>query len=313
MEGLRDPYEANRHICLQILQALPVSKNGLIVCHTKFSVYVIFVCCYYLLLCIREVSQETATVEELVGRYFLLVKQPKSVSCASASCLLKLMMTHCNPDFNLYLFKTLSKCKICRIWQRYPFTSDFIFPLFFFPSFSDLSSVVVEPPLVEDPHSISTLKLLCQMLDSHIILARTDLSTASMSAPMYGLVQSMRSVIEQGLSDANSVSFKHNLHHVTGRMVLLCKSLSDIVSPIVCSSSPEGFFPDVVAPHQGTVAAAAAAGGRPLAPGNAQSLLLCCWHTMKEISLLLGVLVENFCHVGVLEGVGVVLSDDDVC
>ena len=27
--------------------------------------------------------------------------------------------------------------------------------------------------------------------------------------------------------------------------------------------------------------------------GNAQSLLLCCWHSMKEISLLLGYLVEH--------------------
>lgn len=32
--------------------------------------------------------------------------------------------------------------------------------------------------------------------------------------------------------------------------------------------------------------------------GNAQSLLLCCWHSMKEISLTLGYMVE---HVPVQE------------
>lgn len=167
---------------------------------------------------------------------------------------------------------------------------------------------MVEQPLPEDPQAISTLKLLCQMLDRHIVLARTDLATASMGAPMYGVVQSMRSVVEQGLSDSNSENFKRDLCCVASRVVLLCKCLSEIVSPVVCSSSPEGFFPDTVATCQETVTAAA--GGPPSASGNAQSLLLCCWHTMKEVSLLLGLLVESFSGVQVLDDEDTVLSDE---
>lgn len=42
--------------------------------------------------------------------------------------------------------------------------------------------------------------------------------------------------------------------------------------------------------------------------GNAQSLLLCCWHCMKEISLLLGYIVETASL-----GEGQILSIEEVC
>lgn len=169
---------------------------------------------------------------------------------------------------------------------------------------------MLEEPSAEDLQSVSTLKLLCQMLDRHIILARADLVMASMCAPMYGVVQSMRSLLEQELSDVNNVNFRCDLRDVVSRMVHLCTSLSEVVSPVVCSSSPEGFFPDVVVPCQETTVASATAGESPSLSGNAQSLLLCCWHTMKEVSLLLGILVENFSPVKTMEEVDAALTDD---
>ena len=109
-----------------------------------------------------------------------------------------------------------------------------------------------------------------------------------MKAPMYGVVQSMRSVLEHGLSQQDCPDFKQHSCDIVHRIVVQCRELSETVTSVVCSSSPEGFFPDSKSfPEPGGVDG----GG---CGGNAQSLLLCCWHTMKEVSLLLGILVENF-------------------
>ena len=245
-----------------------------------------------------------------VSRYLSLVNMPKSVSCSSACCLLKLMMFHCHSLFNHLLFQALSKGKTC---SSSPCSSSpYVLPLPLLPLISDLPLVVVEQPLSEDPLSIATLKLLCQLLDSHISLARADLATASVRSPMYGVVQSMCAVIEQGLSASNNVNCRRHFGgSVMSRIVLLCESLSDIVSPIVCSSSPEGFFPDTAGPrHKDTVEFSPVR--LPSVSGNAQSLLLCCWHTMKEVSLLLGILVENFSHDQVVEDADAVLSEGQV-
>ena len=81
------------------------------------------------------------------------------------------------------------------------------------------------------------------------------------------------------------------LREALGSLVRVCKVLSDLVSPVVCSSSPEGFLPaDPSSSRDVSVLPVEGEEGR----GNAQSLLLCCWHTMKEVSLLLGVLVRQF-------------------
>ena len=146
--------------------------------------------------------------------------------------------------------------------------------------------------------------LLCQLLDSHTSQARKDLVTASMKTPMYGVLQSIRTVIEHGLLEPDSQNFKHSVRDVMCSIVEQCKDLSEVVSPVVCSSSPEGFFPDFnsyskLLPDEGQSTS-----------GNAQSLLLCCWHTMKEVSLVLGILVENFSEP--LGNMAPILGNDQV-
>ena len=68
-------------------------------------------------------------------------------------------------------------------------------------------------------------------------------------------------------------------------------SIADLVTPVVCNSSPEGCLPDQaisalkhVNIDMLDVESSAA---------NAQSLVICCWHCMKEVSLLLGDIVER--------------------
>lgn len=61
----------------------------------------------------------------------------------------------------------------------------------------------------------------------------------------------------------------------------ICFQISEIVGPIVNSSSPEGIFPKELRssePDEGAV--------------TPQMLLVCCWRTMKEVSLFFGDLVR---------------------
>lgn len=146
------------------------------------------------------------------------------------------------------------------------------------------------------PHCV-TLDLLCSLLCKHIAGARTDLVRASMMAPMYGVLQSIRAVLEA----KTTPSIGESWGLVLGRLVDLCRCLSELVSPVVCSSSPEGFLPEESGGSGVTAEVHSSSEGDTGGPaesqssaiGNAQSLLLCCWHTMKEVSLLLGHLVEN--------------------
>ncbi len=155
-------------------------------------------------------------------------------------------------------------------------------------------------------HTVTTIQLLCHLLDLHASQAKKDLVNASMNAPIYGLLQSIRSAIEHGSSQPDSRDFKLDMARVAHGMVERCKELSVIVSPVVCSSSPEGFFPDSKTSCTGNSCPIEG----DACMGNAQSLLLCCWHTMKEISLLLGLLMENFSEP--LDNVPPVLTKDQV-
>lgn len=72
-----------------------------------------------------------------------------------------------------------------------------------------------------------------------------------------------------------------------GELIELCFSVSKVVSPIVNSKSPEGIFPtELVTMQPDTV------NSEQLKNVTPQMLLVCCWRSMKEISLFFGDLVR---------------------
>lgn len=142
--------------------------------------------------------------------------------------------------------------------------------------------------LSEVPPTIVTLNLLCHLLHEHVTVAKDNLVAASMTAPMYGVLQGIRAVFELLSDDSLASGNGSDLGQILAMLVETCKCLSELVSPVVCSSSPEGFLPETA---EASSEMAEMSGSFP---GSAQSLLLCCWHTMKEVSLLLGLLVEHF-------------------
>lgn len=186
--------------------------------------------------------------------------------------------------------------------------------------------------LKEKPPFFVALDLLCELLNRHISEAKKDLVKSSVSSPMYGIIQSIHAAYES----AGAAAFMEHSHHHREAMVAvisICDNVASLVSPVVCSSSPEGFLPegeplleeDQLSQEVLDTSQPASLGNtqsvsvgnaesallrnaesaqretiqsaQPL-QGNAQSLLLCCWHSMKEIALLLGYLTENAPVIG---------------
>lgn len=142
------------------------------------------------------------------------------------------------------------------------------------------------------PSFFVVLNLLCKLLNQHISEAKKDLIQSSMSSPMYGVIQSIRAAYECMGTAATATYAQDYQHHreAMTTVVSICHDVAELVSPVVCSSSPEGFLPD--AEGQAEPCLMEDSPSPAVSHGNAQSLLLCCWHSMKEIALLLGYLTE---------------------
>ena len=151
------------------------------------------------------------------------------------------------------------------------------------------------------------LNLLCKLLNQHISEAKKDLVKSTMSFPMYGVIQSIRAAYEC-LGAPTFVQHCHCHRDAMTNIVSICDDVAKLVSPVVCSSSPEGFLPNsdsqpLAQEHQTSLEVQTESSGNTLSVSGesaqsatpqriAQSLLLCCWHSMKEIALLLGYLTE---------------------
>lgn len=158
--------------------------------------------------------------------------------------------------------------------------------------------------LNSDPR-LSTLLLLCELLQQHITSAEQSLLRASISSPMYGLLQSVRAVMDDLHLTPTPIAC-----HVVDKVVKACEAVALMVSPVVCSSSPEGFLPET--DRRGTGELDPGLCCLAVGAGNAQSLLLCCWHSMKEIALLLGDIVGDFPVISEGAQCGI-LSSEQVC
>lgn len=138
------------------------------------------------------------------------------------------------------------------------------------------------------PPFFIALDVLCKLLNQHVSEAKKDLVKSSLSHPMYGIIQSIRAAYEcVGIASFVQECQCHREAMVA--VVGICESIAELVSPVVCSSSPEGFLPDDAEDEPSLKEEEPSS---LVSQGSAQSLLLCCWHSMKEIALLLGYLTE---------------------
>uniref|UniRef100_A0A6I8NBT2 tRNA (32-2'-O)-methyltransferase regulator THADA n=1 Tax=Ornithorhynchus anatinus TaxID=9258 RepID=A0A6I8NBT2_ORNAN len=179
-------------------------------------------------------------------------------------------------------------------------------------------------------NSLAVAGHLLDELEGDVSRAEESLLQAAALAPMYGRVHCLTGILQQ--MAPSSVTLLDTWKPVVARLLAAAYRLSAVVAPVVQSSSPEGLVPmdtDAAArlwmilseiqprdtndyfhrakllggqPGPQTEGGSAdPAGDAPLdAPGKsrtacdvtAQTVLVCCWRSMKEVALLLGLLCQ---------------------
>ncbi|CAG10188.1 unnamed protein product [Tetraodon nigroviridis] len=80
---------------------------------------------------------------------------------------------------------------------------------------------------------------------------------------------------------SRSLSLMEEWRSLVSQLIAVCYRMSDVVSPVVQSSSPEGLIPmDSESGNEGYRV-------------TAQMVLVCCWRSMKEVAMLLGQLCQS--------------------
>ena len=121
--------------------------------------------------------------------------------------------------------------------------------------------------------------------ERHCKSARENLLLAALNTPIYGPLAAIRQVIVHSTTEIKSSKFEWK--ELIERLIQLAFDVSQVASPIVNSKSPEGIFPAELVAMQPDIERS-----ELLKSVTPQMLLVCCWRTMKEISLFFGDLVR---------------------
>lgn len=153
--------------------------------------------------------------------------------------------------------------------------------------------------------------------------AQSSLLTAARTNPLYGLVFCIRHLMNRvDLKKAYEPRWKEFVK----QLIELCKKLTEVVGPIVNSSSPEGHLPNdhsnvgTFLPNE-VDSTESGPPNKILSPRSQhdnieclsttpQMLLLCSWRTVKEVSLLLGDLSLNASIVKDSNPMGVITVEE---
>ncbi|XP_067901270.1 thyroid adenoma-associated protein isoform X3 [Heterodontus francisci] len=134
---------------------------------------------------------------------------------------------------------------------------------------------------VLETNTLAVIKCLLTCLSDEIRQAERSLVHTAASNPLYGRVHCIIGALQQ--LSLKSVSKIADWRETVAELILMAYDLSAVVSPICQSSSPEGLIPmDTDLDQAGQSCQV-----------TAQMVLVCCWRSMKEISLLLGLLCQN--------------------
>ncbi|XP_053731279.1 thyroid adenoma-associated protein isoform X2 [Synchiropus splendidus] len=195
-------------------------------------------------------------------------------------------------------------------------------------------SVEYQPPtilpqaseaLVLELNAMAVIQFLLLCLESEVSRAESDLLQAAASCPLYGRAHCITAVLQQ--LNTKSLCCMDQWRSLVSDLVAMCYRLSDVVSPVVQSSSPEGLIPmdadmgaspglqkilQEIQPRDTNDfftstreldtqegAQTQTTSTPSLDPGGegyrvtAQMVLVCCWRSMKEVSMLLGQLCQS--------------------
>ncbi|XP_055880801.1 thyroid adenoma-associated protein homolog [Biomphalaria glabrata] len=149
---------------------------------------------------------------------------------------------------------------------------------------------------------LNLLNVLLDLLDDEICVANQSLITAAATRPMYPTLLCIRYIMPElnyQLLESEYIPFAKNfiLH-----LIQSCQNLAKIVSPVVQNSSPEGNMPENVL-NSSTLDMSDLFNIESIGPVLSEStvkesqilvesmpeyLVVCCWRSIKEVSLTLG-------------------------
>ncbi|XP_075921202.1 tRNA (32-2'-O)-methyltransferase regulator THADA isoform X1 [Petromyzon marinus] len=141
-----------------------------------------------------------------------------------------------------------------------------------------------------ESNTLAVMGVLVSGLEADVAVAEHSLLEAAGTRPMYGRLHAAAHLLHG--TCPGSLCAEPAWQHLLERLLSAAWRVSRIASRVVNSSSPEGFIPDRPGTGAGCVAAVEEEreGTRSV---TAQAVLLCCWRSMKEISLLLGQLSQH--------------------
>uniref|UniRef100_A0A8C3AY65 tRNA (32-2'-O)-methyltransferase regulator THADA n=1 Tax=Cyclopterus lumpus TaxID=8103 RepID=A0A8C3AY65_CYCLU len=176
-------------------------------------------------------------------------------------------------------------------------------------------------------NALAVVQFLLHRLQSEVARSKSSLLQAAASYPLYGRVHCITAVLQH--LHTESLSQTEQWRCVVSELVAVCYSMSDVVSPVVQSSSPEGLIPmdtgseasaglqrilQEIQPRdtndfftsareldthcvddrtQTTHTPSANTGESEGYRVTAQMVLVCCWRSMKEVAMLLGQLCQS--------------------
>ncbi|CAF0858419.1 unnamed protein product [Rotaria sordida] len=123
---------------------------------------------------------------------------------------------------------------------------------------------------------------ITKRLDNEVQQANINLFQAAKNGPMYGCLSGINALLTIIQGDKYENAQQINQWRILfDHLIELCLEIASLTSPIVSSSSPEGMMPMELTDISGKVD-----DGNSNGQITSQMLLVCCWRTIKEISLL---------------------------
>ncbi|XP_031435285.1 thyroid adenoma-associated protein isoform X2 [Clupea harengus] len=199
--------------------------------------------------------------------------------------------------------------------------------------------ILLQPPHPGEPqaseqastlerNTFALVQFLLECLKAEVAQAELSLLQAAAVRPLYGRAHCISAAIQQ--LNTGSLVLASQWRCLVPELVAVCYRMSDVVSPVVQSSSPEGLIPmdtDSEAsaglqrilqeiqprdtndffndsrqldthseePHtpEGPIQEETRGSGGEAYRVTAQMVLVCCWRSMKEVSMLLGELCQS--------------------
>ncbi|MED6241563.1 hypothetical protein ATANTOWER_019893, partial [Ataeniobius toweri] len=182
--------------------------------------------------------------------------------------------------------------------------------------------------LVSELNTLAVVQFLLRCLQTELSGAELSLLQAAASFPLYGRAHCITAVLQH--LNTECLSQMEQWRGLVSELIAVCYRMSDVVSPVVQSSSPEGLIPmdtdsetsgglqrilqeiqprdtndffnsarELETPQEDDGTQSQTPHTPPLNTDRegyrvtAQMVLVCCWRSMKEVAMLLGQLCQS--------------------